>query len=66
MNIYLNNKSLQTKIPLSVQELLHEHQCDHIHFAVAVNNLFIPRSAYSTIFLQEGDHVDIIVPMQGG
>ncbi len=36
------------------------------HFAVALNRQFIPRSNHVTTFIQDGDVVDVISPMQGG
>lgn len=35
-------------------------------FAVAVNHQFIPRSLYADTRLNDGDVIDIVVPMQGG
>jgi len=34
--------------------------------AVAVNQVFVPRSEYASTVLQEGDRVELLVPMQGG
>jgi len=62
--IYLNDKSQQTKAQ-TLQEFLDKHR-SNLEFAIAINHQFIPRSAYSTSFLSEGDRVDMIVPMQGG
>jgi sulfur carrier protein len=36
------------------------------NFAVAVNELFIAKSNYSAVALQNGDKVELVVPMQGG
>jgi len=36
------------------------------NFAVAINQKFIPRTRYAGLTLQEGDVIDIIMPMQGG
>lgn len=36
------------------------------NFAVAVNHQFIPRSHYDKTPLSDGDHIDVIAPMQGG
>jgi sulfur carrier protein len=35
-------------------------------FAVAVNDEFIPKSAYANVSLTEGDRVELLIPMQGG
>lgn len=34
--------------------------------AVAVNRRFVPRERYQQIILEEGDAVDLVLPMQGG
>jgi sulfur carrier protein len=50
----------------SLQDLLIEQQVVEQHFAVAINNKHVPRTAYATTILKMDDRVDIIVPMQGG
>lgn len=35
-------------------------------FAIAVNGYFIPNSNYADTRLQNGDRVELLVPMQGG
>lgn len=65
INIYFNDESHQIKSQSVQAFLLHKNHID-LHFAIAINNQFIPRTVYSTTLLSEGDRVDIIVPMQGG
>lgn len=65
INIYFNDESHQIKSQSLQKFLLHKNHID-LHFAIAINNQFIPRTAYSTTLLSEDDRVDIIVPMQGG
>ena len=36
------------------------------YFAVAINQLFIPRSDYEKTVLTPGDSIEILTPMQGG
>lgn len=36
------------------------------HFAVAVNQAFVPKQKYSRMNLNDNDSIDIITPMQGG
>ncbi len=36
------------------------------HFAIAINQRFIPRSMYEITLLREGDRIEFISPMQGG
>jgi len=35
-------------------------------FAVAVNMIFVPIAKYNETFIQEGDKVDILAPVEGG
>jgi len=35
-------------------------------FAVAVNTVFVPRTGYAAHRLQDGDQVEVIVPVTGG
>jgi sulfur carrier protein len=35
-------------------------------FAAAVNTSFIPRHQYAHTVIQPGDHIEIVMPMQGG
>jgi sulfur carrier protein len=66
ISIYLNNDNYQVKSNQSLQEFLLAYHHTELHFAIAINNQFIPRASYSTTLLQESDRIDIIVPMQGG
>ena len=66
IHIYLNDESHPIESNQSLHHLLLRNNYTELHFAIALNNQFIPRTAYSTTLLNEGDRVDIIVPMQGG
>ncbi|OGV29897.1 MAG: thiamine biosynthesis protein ThiS [Legionellales bacterium RIFCSPHIGHO2_12_FULL_35_11] len=65
INIYFNDESHQVESQSLQEFLLHKNHIDS-HFAIAINSLFIPRTAYKTTLLYDGDRVDMIVPMQGG
>lgn len=64
--IYFNDEVHQMEPTLSLHDLLIQKNHVEQHFAVALNNQFIPRLSYKTTMLQASDRVDIIVPMQGG
>lgn len=66
ISIYFNNEIQQIEPIITLHNLLMQNNYTEQHFAVAVNDKFIPRGTYCAIFLQPGDRVDIIVPMQGG
>lgn len=66
ITICLNKQNLQIKPNCSLQDMLTEQAYTATHFAVAINCQVIPRDQYATIFLQDNDIVDIVMPMQGG
>lgn len=68
ITVYLNHDKYQVNFNQSLQAFLmaYHRRETAMHFAIAINNQFIPRTAYSTTFLRENDRIDIIVPMQGG
>lgn len=39
---------------------------DACDFAVAVNEEFVPKSAYGARRLADGDRIELVVPMEGG
>lgn len=36
------------------------------NFAIAVNEAFVPQSAYGDTMINAGDRIELLVPMQGG
>ena len=66
INIYLNNKLISIDKDHSLDQILVQTNHHHAHFAIALNKIFIPRKNHSHTLLQEGDHIDVITPMQGG
>lgn len=65
IEIILNGtKQTSSETNLSLFLLSRENQ--GANFAVAVNEVFIPKSNYTQIELKSGDHVELVVPMQGG
>lgn len=66
MRIYLNQNLLVLENTMSLKNFLQQQKCVGDHFAVAVNKSFVPRVGYETIMLNENDHVDVVLPMQGG
>lgn len=64
--IYVNDKQYPFNKPQTLDEFLKAHQLCSAHFAVAINEQFIPRAAYSITMLNAGDRLFFIVPMQGG
>lgn len=65
-NIIRNNKLIEVPDNFSLAEAINRWSDITAPFAVAVNHTFVPSQQFADIKLQEGDVVDIVVPMQGG
>ncbi len=66
ITILLNDKPIPLAEPHSLETLLSTNGYTGGHFAVAINKTFIPKSRYANTLLQEGDHIEVLSPMQGG
>jgi sulfur carrier protein len=66
MMVYLNGYPLSLESSCSLGEMLLKKAALAEHMAVAINNQFIPRPMFASTQLQEGDRIDLIIPMQGG
>ena len=50
----------------SLNELLVEVDAQLNKAAIAINGDFVPRSDYDSTSINNGDNVELLVPMQGG
>lgn len=66
MTVTLNGKAREIDSNTSIAEAIGSWELLDQSFAIAVNEQFIPKSAYDSTHLQEGDRVELLVPMQGG
>ena len=66
MNILLNDNKQPIDKATTVSSLVKTHGSNDGGFAVAVNDTFIPRSDYENTILNDGDRVELLIPMQGG
>jgi len=66
MKLMLNGKSQFFDTNPTLQEALESFGQTEGPFAVALNKEFVPRSQYATVRLNDGDQLDLVVPMQGG
>ena len=65
MKIILNGQAqdLESKtIAALVEELNYANKT----VAIALNESFVPKSNYEQTVISEGDHIEIVAPMQGG
>lgn len=66
ITVWLNNEQKQLPHPVCLAEALTQWQPPGDGFAIAINEQFVPRGSYSVTQLQDGDRVELLVPMQGG
>lgn len=66
MNIKLGDNLISLTEKTSLANLLVKHGYTQPHFAVAINKQFVPRTEYALTTINDGDVIDIIMPMQGG
>lgn len=66
MNIYINEKKLTLEKKISLAEILQHEGLSDSCCAIALNRIFIPKVQHHQTYLQEGDCIDVVAPMQGG
>lgn len=66
IHIYINDEEQLIKPEQSLLSVLTDFFDVSQHFAVAINQQLVPKKKYASTFLNPLDHLDIIVPMQGG
>lgn len=66
ITLQLNGEKKTLKAGSSITDAINDWQLEDKSFAVAVNEEFIPKSAYADVSLLEGDRIELLIPMQGG
>jgi sulfur carrier protein len=67
MTILVNNQAVEYPESLTIHALLEQQLMQHLKgLAVAVNEVVIPKSAWTSTTFQEKDSVTIIRASQGG
>ena len=66
MNVTVNGDPAQIEDGLSVAALVADRAPDHRRIAVAVNADVVPRSAWPSTVLHDGDAVEVLVAVAGG
>jgi sulfur carrier protein len=64
--ITLNGKKLSLEPNTTLKAVLMKIENLLDPFAVALNRNFVSRDDYSKVLLEEGDEIEIVIPMQGG
>ena len=65
MYVILNDQKVELDSEKNLEDFLASQTLDGI-FAIAINENFIPKANYTSTTLQEGDHIELVSPMQGG
>lgn len=66
MQLVINGKTKEVDDIQNVDELLCKLGYEKNSVAVACDGVFVSRSKYAEIELQDGKELEILVPMQGG
>ena len=70
IELWLNNRKCVLTHATTLNDALIEwEKSGLVHgsaFAIAINTIFVPRSSYTDTLLENGDRIDLVVPMQGG
>lgn len=70
MTIHINGQAYplanDTKITIGSALELYFSESQKISFAVALNGDFVSRDSYETTLVNNGDSLDVLLPIQGG
>lgn len=67
MNVYINGVEVALHVPMTIQEFLQQQNMEITKgYALAVNDMVVPKSAYATYILQASDKILIIKATAGG
>ena len=66
MNVTINGQPKSFEAPLNLYDVLEQEEVIGMMIAVARIGTFIPKGDYAQVFLEDGDALEIVAPMQGG
>jgi len=66
LSVFFNGQKEPLSERISLQDFLRGKACNNPFYAVAINCEFIPRSEYSAKWIEDGDEIEVVAPMQGG
>ena len=70
MNIHINGQAYplahETKITVTCALAMYFIEPQHSTFAVALNGDFVSKDDYDKTFANNGDSIDVLLPIQGG
>ena len=66
LTLYFNGECVELAGECSLADLLEARTLPGQPYAVAVNDVFVPRGRYARTCVKEGDRVELVVAGQGG
>ena len=66
MKVTINGQPKTFEAPLNLYDVLAQEELIGMMIAVAHNGNVIPKGNYTQIFIEDGDEIEIVAPMQGG
>ncbi len=66
MKVTINGQPKNFEAPLNLYDVLAQEELIGMMIAVAHNGNVIPKGDYAQIFIEDGDAIEIVAPMQGG
>ena len=64
--IQVNGNSQVVRLPCSVAQLLHQAGLKTTQVVVEYNGSVLPKTSLTERYLEEGDRLEVIVPVAGG
>ena len=66
IQVSINGEPKQLKTDITIKEMLKALDYQNEWLGVAINTTFISKTAHDQTIIKEGDHIDILSPIQGG
>ncbi len=66
IKLMINGQPKDFSAPLNLYDVLEQEEVIGMMIAVARNNDVVPRGVWAQTFLDDGDLIEIVAPMQGG
>lgn len=66
INLMINGQPKNFEAPLNLYDVLEQEEVIGMMIAVAKNRTHIPKGDWAQTFMDDGDMIEIVAPMQGG
>lgn len=66
IKVTINGQPKNFAAPLNLYDVLEQEEVIGMMIAVAKNRTVVPKGDWAQTFLDEGDMIEILAPMQGG